>query len=316
MNNRLQYLLLTLLTFIACAQKKEFSYNRFIVGGPCEITFYCSNGGIASQAVAEIDDELSRLDSLLNYFSTKSLVNEINKNHRAQLPDDIKYLFTLSDSISRLSSGLFDISISPLLEIWGFYRGEKRIPDADEIENARNLVDFQRILIIGDSIVIPKNMKIDLGGIAQGFAADRVGQILKKYKIRSAIVNIAGEILAIGKSPKNRAWRVGIKNPRGEGIIETVTLMDGALSTSGDYEKFFMINNKRYPHILNPETGTPALEFASVTIFAKEATFADGIATAVAVMGPKYGLKFLDSLHFKGIIYYEEEGKLKRAESK
>lgn len=311
MNTGCRFIQFLLFFFVFCAPK-EFHYRRFIMGGPCEIKFYCANSSAADKIVAEISKELYQLDSLLNYFSKKSLVSEINKNHRAKLAGDIIYLFFLSDSISKLTDGLFDISVAPLVEIWGFYQGEKRIPSTKEIIKTKNLVNYQRIKLKGDSIIIPENMAIDLGAIAQGFAADQVGKILKKHNITSAIINIGGEITAIGKSPKNHSWRVGIKNPRGEGIIETVALADGALSTSGDYEKFFEINKKRYPHILNPKTGMPALDFASVTIFAKETAYADGMATAVAVMGPNKGKKFLDSLQIRGIIYYEKDGKLKR----
>jgi len=304
-----------LLLFLSCAQR-EYTYKKFLMGGQCNIKFYCNKEKNAKSALEEIDEELVRLDSLLNYFSPKSLVSEINHQHRAKLDKDILYLFSLSDSISRLTNGLFDISVAPLLEIWGFYQGEPKIPSARDIERAKKLVNFRKIELKSDSIFIPEGMRIDLGGIAQGFAADIVGDILRKLSIKSAIINIAGEVLAIGRSPKNKPWRVGIKNPRGEGIIEIVELEDGALSTSGDYEKFFMINGKRYPHIINPKTGVPAQEFASVTIFEEETAFSDGMATAVAVMGAGNGLKFLDSLKIKGIIYHEKDGKLLKSETR
>ena len=140
--------------------------------------------------------------------------------------------------------------------------------------------------------------------------------ILREYNIESALINIGGEIVAIGRSPEARPWRIGIRNPRGEGLIETVEIKNLALSTSGDYEKFFVIENRKFPHIINPKTGYPALDFASVTVFAENAAYADAIATAVAIMGPEMGLKFLDSLGIKGIIYYEENGCLQRVEKK
>jgi thiamine biosynthesis lipoprotein len=158
-------------------------------------------------------------------------------------------------------------------------------------------------------------MTVDLGAIAQGYAADRVAAILRQYQITSALINIGGEIVAIGQSPKGRLWRIGIRHPRAEGIIETVEIENMALSTSGDYEKYFMINNRRYPHIINPKTGFPALDFVSITIFADNAAFADAIATATAIMGPVDGLKFLDSLNIRGIMYFEENGELKRIEN-
>ncbi len=279
------------------------------------VKFYSSDKSTSERVLSEIDKELKRLDSLLNYFSTKSLVSEINIKHRASLPPDIKSIFLLADSISDLTNGKFDISIAPLLEIWGFYGKEKRIPGKKEIERAKRLVDYKKIKIIGDSIFIPEDMKIDLGGIAQGFAADRVVDILRKHNIKSAIINIAGEVYAIGKSPKNRPWVVGIKHPRQDGVIEKVGLVDCALSTSGDYEKFFIVDGVRYAHIIDPKTGYPARDFASVTIIAENTTFADGIATAVSVMGAEKGKKFLDSLGIKGIIYYEKNNKLERLET-
>jgi len=303
------------LLFIYCASK-EFNYSRFIVGSSCEIKFYCNNETTARQITHEIDSELVRLDSLLNRFSEKSLVTALNRSSRVKAPQDIIYLFSLSDSLSRLTEGLFDISVAPLLELWGFYSREFKVPDSTEISDTRKLVDYTTIQIKPDSIIIPEGMNVDLGGIAQGYAADRVKKVLDKYRIESAIINIGGEIVAIGQSSKGRPWRVGIKNPRGEGIIETVELKDYALSTSGDYEKFFMIDNKRHPHIINPKTGFPALDFASVTVFADNASFADAMATAVAIMGPDQGIKFLDSLGIHGIIYYEKQGNLTRIETK
>jgi thiamine biosynthesis lipoprotein len=311
---------ITLLTsllflYLHCASK-EFIYSKFIVGAPCEVKFYYGDDRTAKEIIDVIDLELTRLDSLLSFFSDHSLVSELNQESRVKAPSDVIYLISLSDSISELTNGLFDISIAPLLEIWGFYKHKLNIPDTIEIDKTKKLVNYKKIQIKGDSIIIPNGMKIDLGGIAQGYAAERVAMILRQRHVKSAIINIGGEIIAIGKSPENRPWHIGIRNPRGEGVIETVELEDGAVSTSGDYEKFFIIDNKRYPHIIDPKKGFPALEFASVTIFSKDAAYADAIATAVSIMGPDKGMKFLDSLGIRGIIYYEENDTLKRRETK
>lgn len=321
MNNRLRLLQLllliaTALIFFSCAPQKEYSYNKFIVGAPCEIKLYYISERSAKEIIDVIDLELTTLDSLLNYFSEKSFVSELNRRQRVKASSDVIYLISLSDSISRLTGGLFDISVAPLLEIWGFYSSKLTIPNTTKIERIKKLIDYRKIQIKHDSIIIPQGMKIDLGGIAQGYAADRVAMILRQRHVKSAIINIGGEVIVIGKSPKGRPWRVGIRNPRGKGIIETVELEDLAIATSGDYEKFFLINEKRYPHIINPKTGFPALDFVSVTIFAKDAAFADAIATAVATMKPKDAMKFLDSLGIRGIIYFEDDGDLQRVESR
>lgn len=301
--------------FLAACASKDFTYQRYLMGGTCEIQFYTANGAISNQVYEETDKELMRLDSLLNFFNPHSLVSRINTAHQAALDEDIAYLFALSDSISRLTDGAFDISVAPLLEIWGFYSGEKNRPSAEQIRRALSRVDFRRIKLRNDSIFIPADMKIDLGGIAQGFAADRVALIMKKYDVRSAVINIAGEVRTIGRLPQGRPWRIGIRHPRSEGIIETVHLEDSCLSTSGDYEKFFIIDGQRYPHILDPHTGYPARDFVSVTIFGRETAFCDGIATSVCVMGAEKGLKFLDSMGITGIIYHEKNGVLERLET-
>jgi len=305
------------LTFhVSCKTDKEYTYHKFIVGSSCDIEFYLQQDSIADIILANIDNELDRIDSLLNYFSDMSMVSDLNRNLKVAAPKDIIQLVLLSDSISHMTKGLFDISIAPLLELWGFYEHDFLDPDTIDIKAAVQLVNYKKIEIKKDSIIILPNMKIDFGGIAQGYAADRVADILKKYNIKSALINIGGEIVLIGRSPEKRPWRIGIKNPRSEGLIETVEIENMALSTSGDYEKFFMIENKRYPHIINPKTGYPALDFASITVFAESAAYADAIATAVAIMGHERGLKFLDSLGINGIIYYEENGQLQRIESR
>ncbi len=310
------FLLIISLLIINCQGQTEYFYTKFIVGGQCEIKFYCTNKKTAKAAISEMDKELTKIDSLLNRFSEKSLVSELNRKLEVRASSDIIYLFSLSDSISRLTNGLFDISIAPLIETWGFYEHEYQDPDTGEIEQKKKFVNYKNIKIGKDSIKILEGMQVDLGGIAQGYAADRAAEILKRHHIRSALINIAGEIVAIGQSPKGRPWRIGIKNPRGKGAIEIVELKEGALSTSGNYEKFFLIGGKKYPHIINPQTGFPALNFVSVTVFAQNASFADAIATAVAIMGPERSMKFLDSLGIQGIIYFEKDNLLQRIENK
>jgi thiamine biosynthesis lipoprotein len=301
--------------FIYCQQNTEYSYRAFLFGANCEVKYYLVNDMRAEDIRKEIGAELVRLDSLLNRFSSISLVSELNRTGRAQVREDIRYLFLLSDSVSRLTDGLFDISVAPLIEFWGYYDHEFANPDTTQILDILPVIDYRKISIKGDSILLPSGMKIDFGGIAQGFAADRVADILRKHNVQTALINIGGEIVVIGDSPDARPWRIGIRNPRGEGLVETVELEEFALSTSGDYEKFFTIANKRYPHIINPRTGFPAREFASVTVFTERAAVADAMATAVCIMGPVKGTKFLDSLGIRGIIYYEENGTLQRMET-
>lgn len=312
----LHFHLLLLMLLVHCQSSEEYTYNKFVVGAYCEVTFVVNDPARAQIILADIDKELIRIDSLCSRFSHKSMISELNRESTINAPDDIIQLFFLSDSISRVTDGLFDISIAPLLEIWGFYTRSNQIPSPTEILAARALVDYRKIHINDNTITLAENMAVDLGGIAQGYAADQVAAILKENMVTSALINIGGEIIAYGQAPSGRPWRIGIQHPRGEGIIEAVDLANCALSTSGDYEKFFMVGDKRYPHIINPTTGYPATDFASVTVFSERAAFADAMATAVAILGPEKGLKFLDSLRIRAIIYYERDGQLQRVHSK
>jgi len=304
--------ILFLFVYIACQPQQKYAYHKFIVGASSEITFYCRDDSLARTIIKECDEELIRLHTLLNRFSDTSLVSSLNKQYRVAAPADIIELVELCDSISHMTDGLFDISVAPYMELWGYYQHEYQAPDSHSIQLLKRQVDYQKIITTEDSIFIQPFMKIDFGGIAQGYAADRVAMILRDHRIKSALINIGGEIVAIGRSPEQRRWRIGIKHPREQGIIETVEIEDHAVSTSGDYEKFFVVEQKRLPHIIDPTTGYPAQGFASVTIFAKSAAFADAIATATAIMGPEKGVKFLDSCGIQGIIYYESNGILRK----
>ncbi len=305
------FLLIAVLATDCGAPQKEYTYSNYLFGAPCTVKFNYIGDERAKEIIDVIDLELTRLDSLLNFFSPTSLVSSLNRNSLVQAPSDVIFLFSMCDSVSRLTAGLFDITAASLLEVWGFYGNNRSIPSRETINKAMEWVDYRRVKIVGDSIFIDPGMKVDLGGIAQGYAADRTALILRQRHVKSAIIDIGGEVLAIGRSPQGRPWRVGIRHPREGGIIETIELEDEAVSTSGDYEKFFLVRGQRYPHIIDPRTGYPAQDFASVTIIADNAAYADALSTATAIMGPA-GIDFLDSIGIQGIIYYEENGLLER----
>lgn len=305
---------ITMFVFVArCGvPAKDYEYSNYLFGAPCTVKFQFTHEARAREIIGVIDLELTRLDSLLNYFSDASLVSELNRTSRVRAPSDVIFLVALSDSVSRLTGGLFDITIAPVLEAWGFYSGAMKVPTDAELARAKRSVDFRRVRITGDSIAIEPGMRVDLGGIAQGYAADRAADILRQNHVRSAIIDVGGEIVTIGRAPDNRPWRVGIKNPRGPGIIENVELQDSAVSTSGDYEKFFVVDGIRYPHIIDPRTGMPARDFASVTVFARDGAFCDALSTAAAAMGARRAVEFLDSIGIKCIIYHEQNRGLER----
>lgn len=292
------------------------SYSRSVqgLGSLCEITFYTEYEETAEIALDDAVAKIKYLDSLLSIFSPASEVSRLNTEKTLQASPELLRAVTASLQVSNLSHGAFDISVNPLVELWGFYRKKRKrseLPDSEIVKKACASVDYRKIVVKGDSVIIPKDMMIDLGGIAQGLAADIVMETLRKHGIRSALVNIGGEVMAIGRKPNGAQWHVAIKDPRRPGITKVVGLENQSMSTSGDYEKFFMINGKRYAHIIDPRSGMPAQGCISVTIVAENTAYADALATAVFVLGPKKAEALLKTLpDVKAIIYVEKKGRV------
>jgi len=294
------------------AEPKMFAHTTLGLGSVCEIKFYAETESAGNAALTAAIRQIELTDSLFSLFSDNSEVTKLNKQKTIRASAWLLEAVRKSLKISSLSGGAFDISVYPLLEVWGFYDKKKlsSIPGSSVLKKARAKVGFRRIVVSADSIRLPADMKIDLGGIGQGFAADLVINEFKKHGITSALVNIGGEVAAMGRKPDGTKWQVGIKDPRHRGITRVVALEDQALSTSGDYEKFFMLEGKRYAHIIDPRTGMPAQGCISVTILAQDAAFADALATAVFVLGPAEGRTLIGSLENVGaIIYTEQDGK-------
>jgi len=156
-------------------------------------------------------------------------------------------------------------------------------------------------------------MYIDLGGISKGYAADNAVETLKRNRIHSGLVSVAGDIKAFGLKPDGKPWKIGIRNPRAKGqeddIMATIELADMAISTSGDYERSFINDGKRYHHLLNPRTGYPAEGCQSVSIITKEGAFTDAFATGIFILGPEKGIKTLEKMGFDGVIV-DSQGKV------
>ena len=209
--------------------------------------------------------------------------------------------------VSEKSDGAFDPTIGPEIKLWDFFK--KIRPSDAEIRKNLPLVNYKNIIIDkGKSTVFlkKKNMLLDLGGIAKGYAADLAVQALKQKGISSGIVAIAGDIKAFGLKPDNKPWVVGIKNPRQKSnddeIIARVPLSDKAISTSGDYERYFIMDGQRYHHLLIPQTGYPAYACQSATVIADKGVTTDGFDNALFILGPEKGIELANKIGVDAII--------------
>lgn len=204
-------------------------------------------------------------------------------------------LMELALQICDASDGAFDITVAPALELWDFDAEHPTVPNADLLRSAVQKIDYTKVQMNDQSVTLPADMQVDLGGIAKGYVADRIKAYLIENGVRSACINLGGNVMALGAKPDGSPWRIGIRDANGteSDCIEVLDCIDSAVVTSGNYERCFILDGIRYHHILDPESGMPINNgVASVTILADSATLADALSTACFLMGEDEGTEF------------------------
>lgn len=296
-----------------CSGKEKFQdYNDLLFGSYVKIKLLEPNRLKANQAVEEALAEMARLDSIFSLYNQNSEIYQINRQGKGKLSRDFKNLLTRALEVSEKSNGAFDITVLPLIQFWRNYFKSEKLPDSLELKRQLRLVDYRKIKIQNDSIYLPDSVKIDLGGIAVGYSIDRAVEILKREGIKTGLIDAGGDIMGFG----NRKWKVGVKNPRGEGLLRTFSIQNQGIATSGDYEKFFMKNGIRYHHIMNPKTGYPTWGCSSVTVIGPDAITADAYSTTIFVLGVKDGLVLAEKMdRVEVFIIADESGNLQQYQS-
>jgi FAD:protein FMN transferase len=291
-------LLLIIVTLVSSCSKKEELYKetRVIMGTYVTITL---NGSGKSQddltrAASDAFAQITKVDELMSTYKPQSNLSRINQVAGiVPVPADPEVIYNIEKAlyVAKLTDGAFDVTIGPLVNAWKIGSKDARVPSPDEIRKALALVGWQNIEIdkhAGTVFVKKRGASIDLGGIAKGYASDRAVEVLRKAGIKGGIVACAGDVKVFGLRPDGTPWTVGIQHPRKEdgALMAKLTLTDSAVSTSGDYERYFIKDGVRYCHIMNPKTGYPARGLMSVTALAKDSWLADSMATGLFVMGP------------------------------
>jgi thiamine biosynthesis lipoprotein len=316
------YLLFTfyfsLFTFLcACTSQKEKIYrkSRILMDTLVTITVVSKSEASAGKAIDAAFSEVEKLEKLSNFFSSGSEVSRINRNAGisvVKVSPDISDVLEKALLVSEKTGGAFDVTMGPVIKLYDFYKKIK--PEQGTIKKNLSLVNYRNLIIDRNKYTAylkKKGMLIDLGGISKGYAADKAVETLKRNGISSGLVSVAGDIKAFGLKPDKRPWKIGIRNPRippdlkggfPDDIMATIELKDMAISTSGDYERCFILDGKRYHHLLSPKTGYPAEECRSVSIITKEGVFTDAFATGVFILGPEKGMKVLEKMGFDGVI--------------
>ncbi len=316
------FLLSALFLISSCftAEKKLYKESRVAMHTIVSITVSCHSEEKAKNAIDAAFKELDRLEGLLNYFAADSEVSLINRNAGIKPVNVSKETLEIIEKalyVSKKTDGGFDITMGPIIALWDFYN--RIIPEDKAIKEALKLVGYENVIVNREKSTVfirKKGIRINLGGIIKGYAANRTAEVLKDNNIKSGIVAVAGDIKAFGMRPDGELWNVGIRNPRPadaknlefaiDKMIATVGLSDLAISTSGDYYRFFEKDGKRYHHLLDPKTGHPAHGSQSVTVITEDGAFADGFATGIFILGPQKGMEVLNKLGFDGVIVDED----------
>ncbi|MCT4605119.1 MAG: FAD:protein FMN transferase [Marinisporobacter sp.] len=282
------------------------SKTGLFLGTIINITIY---DPLSDQSFEKIyTDIFKKLQSIENKMSINidnSEVSKINENagkiHTKVSPETF-YVINKGKYYSNLSNGVFDISIGPLVKLWGIGSDHARVPSKEEILARKKYIDFQNVLLDESNNTIQltqKGMILDLGGIAKGYAADVICKYLKDKNIKNAIINLGGNIYALGSKPGSDFWNIGIQNPtepRGA-YVGIVHVVNKSVVTSGIYERFLIKNGIHYHHILSPFTGYPVEnELASVSIIADHSIDGDGLSTTIFSLGIKNGSKLVESI--------------------
>ncbi|MGB1875600.1 MAG: FAD:protein FMN transferase [Rhodospirillaceae bacterium] len=247
---------------------------------------------VAHATIVEIDERLSL------YKSNSELVEVNAKAGKGLQPISSQFSDVLSASthFGDLSGGALDVAIQPLIALWGFYDvSTAEVPPNNEVSKVMSRVGIDHVQIAkdGTQVAMASGAGMDFGGIAKGVAVDRAIEVLKARGVPAGLINLGGNIRVFGALAEGRAWRIGIRHPRESRIIGQVSLTSGAVATSGDYDRYFIHDGKRYSHILDPRTGWPVENIYSLTVVAPDATTADALSTAAFVLGEKQGMQLL-----------------------
>ncbi len=265
---------------------------------------------ITSKAVGRALDRIQEVDTKFNSLNPKSPVYAFNHTLDPLSDNEVISLIRIALRISEESKGAFDITVAPLSELWGFYSKEYYLPKPQEIKDRLVNVGYRHLSLANGKLIKDNEaVRIDLGGIAKGYAISEALKVLKSNGVSSALIDAGGDVYGLGKKG-SRLWKVGIKDPRGEGILGYVEVEDLAVMGSGDYERFFIKDGKRYHHIFDPKTGYPTEGTASVTLIYHDPITAQIWAKIPFIMGPQEGLKRLEEIPDMEVIIITTSGKI------
>jgi len=301
--------ILIALVFGSCGDKKETLISGETMGTTYHIKVVTGHFDNISNLKAKIDHRLGQINQSMSTWIKDSEISRFNDLKKAgkkiEISDDFVQVMMVAEDLYRLTAGAWDGTVNPLVNLWGFGNAEmtNTIPPSEEITRLVSELGFNYLQLIKNRYLAKKRetISLDLASIAKGYAVDKIAELVEQNGIKNFLVEIGGEVYAAGSRVDGHPWKIGINTPRPDAphdqVYKTITIKGKAFATSGDYRNFFEINGKRYSHIIDPRTGYPVDNgVVSVSVIADTCTFADGLATALMVMGSEKGLALVNRL--------------------
>ena len=285
-----------------------------VMGTSLQITVLGPDAEVLEEAIAAALAELKRVEDKFTTWRPSELTRLNDKAGAGpqQVSQEQARLIARALKIGELTKGAFDVTFKSFGRLWNFKAKPPVVPSAEQIKEALQRVGYQKVKVDlkANTVSLPKGTAIGLGGIAKGYGVDRAMRVLMKRGIKHALVNAGGDLKALGRR-HGQSWEIAIKHPRErEWVLAVLPVSNVCVVTSGDYERFYEHEGKRYHHILDPRTGYPSEGCMSATVVAPDAAFADALATAMCVLGPEEGLAIIESLPRVEAILVDLKGKV------
>ena len=290
--------------------------TTLLMGGRFDISIVAKDSLSAEQNIDAVIAEITRIEYLISDWKPTTQVSEVNQNAGIRAVKVDREVFELTQRalhFSEITNGGFDISFAAMDRIWKFDGSMTEIPSAEAVKKSVEKVGYKNIILdsVNSTIFLKlKGMKIGFGALGEGYATDKCRAIMKAKGIEAGIINGSGDMSTWGRQPSGKDWNIGITNPFDtDKLIAVVPISNGAVTTSGSYEKFVVLDGKRYSHIINPATGYPATGLCSVTVFGPNAETANALSTSLMVLGKTAGLKLLGQFPDYSCLMITDNGK-------
>jgi FAD:protein FMN transferase len=289
-----------------------------LMGNRFTISVVSDDVAWAESQIECVITEISRIEKLLTTFSEDSQTNQINANagiKPVKVDKEVFELIRRSIKISDLTDGAFDITYGSIdKRFWNFDKEMTTLPDTETAKKTVDLIDYRNVILDAENLTVflkKQGMRIGFGGIGKGYAAEQAKNVLVRNGVKSGIVNAAGDLITWGNQPNGKPWTINIADPDANNeAFSYLEISDLAVATSGNYEKFVIIDGKKYSHTIDPKTGFPVSGIKSVTILCPNAEIADAMATPVTVMGVVAGLNLINQMQQIGCIIIDDENNI------